>query len=210
VQLPSLPWIVTPGTNGQIGLTVNLAGKSGTLFKTAKVSTDKGFKEVSLRISIMPAPAPPPMSDEERARNLAAAKVDRQAVFKGDCVNCHVKPGEGKYGQTLYDGVCGVCHESAHRADMVPDLHNLKVPTNDEFWRTWTAHGRAGTLMPAFSTAEGGPLNDMQIASIAAYLNYAIPSHVAMPAAGAQPPADAPAQPAVQTNQLPLIAPGVK
>jgi hypothetical protein len=61
---------------------------------------------------------------------------------------------------------------------MVPDLHNLKVPTNDEFWRTWTAHGKPGSLMPAFATAEGGPLNDMQIASIATYLNFAIPSHV--------------------------------
>jgi hypothetical protein len=30
--------------------------------------------------------------------------------------------------------------------------------------------------MPAFSTAEGVPLNDMQIATIAAYLNLVIPS----------------------------------
>jgi hypothetical protein len=29
--------------------------------------------------------------------------------------------------------------------------------------------------MPAFSTADGGPLNDMQIATVAAYLNTAIP-----------------------------------
>jgi hypothetical protein len=35
--------------------------------------------------------------------------------------------------------------------------------------------------MPAFSTAEGGPLSDMQIASIAAYLGQAIPSHVVAP-----------------------------
>jgi hypothetical protein len=31
--------------------------------------------------------------------------------------------------------------------------------------------------MPAFSQSDGGPLTDMQIASIAAYLNIAIPSH---------------------------------
>ena len=61
---------------------------------------------------------------------------------------------------------------------MVPDLHNLKTPTNDEFWRTWIAHGKAGTLMPAFATAEGGPLNDMQIATMASYLTTTIPSHV--------------------------------
>jgi hypothetical protein len=47
-----------------------------------------------------------------------------------------------------------------------------------DFWQTWTAHGKAGSLMPAFSTADGGPLSDMQIASIAGYLNATIPSQV--------------------------------
>ena len=61
---------------------------------------------------------------------------------------------------------------------MVRDLHALSVPTNDDFWRTWIAHGKAGTFMPAFSTADGGPLSDMQIASVAEYLDYAIQSKV--------------------------------
>ena len=90
-----------------------------------------------------------------------------------------MKPGEDKYGKALYDADCGICHDSEHRASMVPDLHSLKVATNDEFWRTWIAHGKPGTFMPAFSTADGGPLNDMQIMSLAYYLNSAIPSKVA-------------------------------
>ena len=65
---------------------------------------------------------------------------------------------------------------------MVPDLHNLKDPTSEEFWRTWITSGKAGTLMPAFATSQGGPLNDMQIASLAVYLNATIPSHVPVPA----------------------------
>jgi len=32
--------------------------------------------------------------------------------------------------------------------------------------------------MPAFSTTQGGPLDDFQIASLAAYLNATIPSKV--------------------------------
>jgi hypothetical protein len=32
--------------------------------------------------------------------------------------------------------------------------------------------------MPAFSTTDGGPLTDLQIASLAAYLNVAMPSRV--------------------------------
>ena len=179
-QLPELPWMLAPGATGKIGLTVNLQGKNGTLTKTVTVATEKGSRVLMLRINILP-PVIPTMTEEDRARGLAAAKVDRQAVFKGDCATCHVKPGDGKYGKALFDAVCAICHEGEHRASMVPDLHALKTPTNDEFWQTWIAHGKPGSLMPAFSTADGGPLNDMQIASLAAYLNTAIPSHVTAP-----------------------------
>ncbi len=63
----------------------------------------------------------------------------------------------------------------------MPDLHNVKTATNEDFWRTWTAHGKAGSLMPAFSTSEGGPLNDMQIATLASYLNTTYPSKAPPP-----------------------------
>jgi hypothetical protein len=62
---------------------------------------------------------------------------------------------------------------------MVPDLTKLKVPTDREFWRTWITYGKPGSLMPAFATSQGGPLSDMQIASLAAYLNAVYPSKVA-------------------------------
>ena len=180
-KLPPLPWTLAPGTNGQMNITVNLAGKSGTLFKTVNVSTDKGSKILMLKITILP-PVIPTLTDADRARGVAMAKVDRQAVFHGDCAACHEKPGEGKYAKALYDAVCGVCHEGEHRATMVPDLHALKTSTNLEFWRTWIAHGKPGSLMPAFTITDGGPLNDMQIASLANYLNSAIPSPVPPPA----------------------------
>ena len=174
-QLPPLPWIIPAGTNGQIGANVNFAGKSGMLLKTMTVTSDKGFQTLMLKITILP-PVVPTQSEADRARALEMAKADRQAVFRGDCAICHVKPGEGKYSKTLYDAVCGICHEGKDRATMVPDLHNIKTPTNVDFWQTWIAHGRAGSLMPAFATADGGPLSDMQIASLAGYLNMTIPS----------------------------------
>jgi len=135
-----------------------------------------------LKINIAAAPPVAPMSEEERARGIAAAKIDRQAVFKGDCASCHVKNIEGKYGQQLFAVTCSICHDANPRASMVPDLHNLKDQTSEEFWRTWITSGKAGTLMPAFATSQGGPLNDMQIASLAAYLN-AIIQPKAVPAA---------------------------
>ena len=176
-QLPPLPWLIPAGTSGQFGLTVNLAGKTGMQFKTVNVKTDKGFKQLILKINILP-PVVPTQSAADRAQAMNLAKADRQSVFRGDCAVCHVKPGDSKYGKVLYDAVCGICHEAKDRASMVPDLHNIKTPTNVEFWQTWIAHGKAGSLMPAFSTADGGPLADIQIATLAQYLAATIPSQV--------------------------------
>jgi mono/diheme cytochrome c family protein len=158
-------------------VTVNLAWRSGVLFKTVDISTDKGTKTLTLKITILP-PVTPVMSEADRARALAVAKTNRQAVFQGECAVCHVRRGAGKYNQALYAADCAICHESKSRAAMVPDLHAIKTPTNGEFWRTWITHGKPGSLMPAFSTADGGPLSDMQIASLVTYLNQAIPSQV--------------------------------
>jgi len=174
-QLPPLPWIIPGGTNAQFGLTVNVAGKTGTMTKTVTVRTDKGFKMLMLQITILP-PVIPTQSDADRARALEMAKADRQTVFRGDCLACHVKPGEGKYGKNLYDAVCAICHEGERRASVVPDLHHITTPTNVDFWQTWIAHGKAGSLMPAFSTTDGGPLSNMQITSLVQYLASTIPS----------------------------------
>lgn len=181
-ELPPIPWIIPSGATGQIHLTVNLAGKTampGMLAKYVNVSTDKGSKTLYLVIRVLPASPMPEMSEAQRDAGIAAAKVDRQAIFKNDCASCHVNKVEGKYGQQLFEAVCAVCHEAKDRATMVPDLHNLKVPTNEEFWRTWITYGKPGSLMPAFATSQGGPLTDMQIASLAAFLNATIPAHVA-------------------------------
>jgi mono/diheme cytochrome c family protein len=177
-ELPPVPWQIPPGSNGQIKLTVNLQGKAGTLFKTVNVTTDHGRKALMLRINILPPPPMPELTEAQRNTGIMAAKVDRQAVFKGDCMSCHVKKTEGKYGQQLFDALCAICHEAKNRATMVPDLHNLQVPTTEEFWRTWITAGKAGSLMPAFATSQGGLLNDLQVASLAAYLNAVNPSHV--------------------------------
>jgi len=181
-ELPPVPWQIPPGSNGQIKLSVNLQGKSGTLFKTVNVATDHGKKDLILRINILPPPAMPEMTEDQRNAGIIAAKIDRQAVFKGDCASCHLKKVEGKYGQQLFDALCSICHEAKNRATMVPDLANLQIPTSDEFWRTWITAGKAGALMPAFATSQGGPLNDLQVASLAAYLNAIHPSKVPPPA----------------------------
>jgi mono/diheme cytochrome c family protein len=180
VQSPSLPWTLPPGANSQLEVTVNLAGKFGTIVKSAHIETDQGSCDLVVQITILPPPEMK-LTDAEIARQMEIAKVDRQAVFKNDCATCHLDRGQYRYGKDLYDADCGICHEAEHRASMVPDLHSLKVPTNMDFWRTWIAHGKAGSFMPAFATSDGGPLNDMQIESLASYLNATIPSKIPAP-----------------------------
>ncbi len=187
-QLPTPPWKLPPGTNGAVPVLMSLANKHGIVFKTVTFNTDKGYKTLMLKVTIQPPPPPtsgmPPIAPMERSRNQELAKEDRQAVFKGDCASCHVEKAKGKLGQELYVAACGICHESPNRATMVPDLHVLTHDTNADFWRTWIARGKPGSLMPAFAQSEGGPLSDGEIDSIVQYLVTAIPSRATAPAGG--------------------------
>lgn len=179
-EIPPRPWTIPAGASEQIPATVNIGGRVGTFIKTITVTTDRGQKILNLQLDIKPKPLPK-MTEEDRERFMLIAKADRQAVFKNDCATCHVKPGEGKYGQELYAADCAICHESENRASFVPDLHKLKVPTNVDFWKTWISHGKPGSFMPAFAESDGGPLSDMQIVSLAIYLNQTNPSKVTSP-----------------------------
>jgi cytochrome c553 len=177
-EMPPTPWLLEPGTNGTIKLKVDLANKNGSLFKTVMVTTEKGAKNLMLRINIAPPPPPRALTAEERAHGVAMSTVDRQAVFKNDCASCHLPSNlNSKFGKNIFDALCVICHEANPRATMVPDLKNLPGTTSEEFWRTWITGGKPGTLMPAFANSQGGPLSDMQVASLAAYLNAVIPPH---------------------------------
>lgn len=179
-ELPASPWLLQPGESGQIHVTMDLRGKSGRLTKAITVNTDKGTKLLLVDANILPVPAKPvaPMDERERARerNQAAAKVDRQAVLRGDCARCHVEPGRNKFGKELYVSVCGVCHEAERRATMVPNLHTIPQKTDAEFWRNWVVNGKAGTLMPAFTLPHGGFLSQPQVDSLVDYLVANFPS----------------------------------
>lgn len=164
------PWKLPAGGSGVIPLTMNLAGKTGVVIKTATVHTDKGQKMLTVKSTITPAGTDALSMGADRERNRLIAAADRQAVFKGDCAKCHVEPVIGKMGRELYTAACGICHDDEHRATMVTDLHNLKTVPNAEYWKFFTMHGKPGTLMPAFAQSEGGPLTDAQIASLVDYL----------------------------------------
>jgi mono/diheme cytochrome c family protein len=176
-KLPEQPWHLAPGSNGELHVTMNLAGKMGTVPKTVTVNTEKnGSKSLIVRTTILPSPPPATMNPGDRENNQKLALADRQAVFKGDCAKCHADPTQNKMGPELFALACGICHEGQNRASMVPNLHALPKEKNPEYWRTWITYGRPGSLMPAFSKKEGGILDDAQIASLVSYLMTTIPS----------------------------------
>lgn len=183
-KTPPVPWHVAAGTNYQIDLNVNLAGKNGTVVKSVTVDSTAGVKSLILRVDIPSAPTNDlanglsgVRSEAERASNMQSALADRQAIFKGDCAKCHVEPTVGKLGKELYVASCGICHEAEHRATMVPDLKTLPHPTNADFWKLMITSGKPGTLMPAFAQKEGGNLSDEQINSLVQFLVQTMPAN---------------------------------
>jgi mono/diheme cytochrome c family protein len=168
-QLPSKPWILSPHTNTQLGVSVNLAGKSGTVVKTVTVRSGAYSKMLIVTVHI---PESPEMT---RQQNQQLARVDPQRVFQGDCAECHAKPAAGLMGKALYVKACGICHEAQPRATMVTDLHNINHPTDFAYWKTVIANGKPPTAMPAFALEHGGPLSDAQIDSLAKTLTQSFP-----------------------------------
>jgi cytochrome c553 len=164
-SLPARPWTLRPGEHGEVLITTDLRGKQGSLLKSAVVHTTAGMQALSYQVDIQE-----PVTPEERARNQRLAKSDRQAVFRGACAECHATPTRQKLGGELFAAACGICHEAEHRAKMVPDLRALKQPVRRDYWLETITHGKPGTLMPAFAAAEGGPLSDAQIRSLADFL----------------------------------------
>lgn len=168
-SLPAKPWKLAPGDHGEITVTTDLRGKRGVLAKSVFVIASTGLNVLSLKVLIK-EPATLPVANGERAKNQEQARLDRQAVFKGDCAKCHAEPTKGKLGKDLFVTACGICHEAEHRASMVPDLKGMKKAMPREHWLRLIAHGKPGTLMPGFSAMEGGPLSEEQIRGLAEFL----------------------------------------
>lgn len=172
-KLPSEPWVLKPEASGQLQVTVDLTNKVGTVRKGVFVTISNAPEQmlfVQATVSLL-FPSPPVMSDQDRLRNTLLAKANAQAIFKGSCADCHVTPAKRRMGADLYVAMCGICHDAGVRqASMVPNLHNLKKPTDFIFWKSTIANGVTNSLMPAFAAANGGPLSEAQVNSLADYL----------------------------------------
>lgn len=175
-QVPAKPWHLTPNEKSKMEVLVDLRGKTGVLFKEINILSTSAPKMLTIMVNIPESATKgmtPELANRIWGRELAA--TDHQAVFKKDCVTCHLEPAFGKSRQALYQAACGICHEAKHRATMVPDLHALKTEIDADYWKNWVTHGKAGTLMPGFAATEGGPLDNTQINSLVDYLSTNFP-----------------------------------
>lgn len=161
-KVPSLPWKLAPGASGDVQVAVDVRGKMGMLSKVVTVDAATGLQLLAVNVKIG--------DPDPRQRNQMMAQADRQAVFRNDCANCHAKPTVGKHGHELFNVACGICHDSEHRASMVPDLKALNKKTDAEYWSNWIRRGKPGSLMPGFEKSVGGPLEADQIQSLVDYL----------------------------------------
>lgn len=185
-SLPARPWRLAPYETNQLDVMVDLRDKSGNLlapgpyYKSVYVHEMTGETNLLTIIIIIPDALTnnPPPARLMRLFGQQMSAVDHQAVFKNDCVKCHLVPAFGKTGGPLFHATCGICHEATNRAAMVPDLHSLKTEIDANYWRHWVTDGKAGTLMPGFASTNGGPLDDAQINSLLAYLTNAFPRPV--------------------------------
>jgi mono/diheme cytochrome c family protein len=170
--IPAKPWVLPPGASGPITAVVELDGKEEELIKTLTFFTSVGERVLTLKVSVAPPfrRADTPLTDLERKAAAAKAAADGRAIFQGDCAACHAEKARGLLGVELYAAVCGICHDSPKRASFVPDLHGLKPAADLDYWKTMIAHGKPRTMMPGFAAAEGGSLTEMQVSSLAAYL----------------------------------------
>ena len=177
-KLPEEPWVLPPGGSGQIKVTVDLTDKMGTVKKGVFVIISNAPTEMLSVQAAMCVIIPPPtgMSTQDRARNIQLAKANARAIFQGSCADCHVVPSQGRMGGDLYITMCAICHDAGERqASAVPNLRHLKKPVDFNFWKNTIANGVTNSLMPGFAKANGGPLTEAEIQSLAEYLNKTIP-----------------------------------
>ncbi len=115
-------------------------------------------------------------STARRRQVLGGALVMLATVAGGslECSRGDLTPVE-RNGFHLYGRMCAVCHGmngEGYKADQAPRLRHpdFLSSATDSFLATAIASGRRDTVMSAWSTSRGGPLDGDDVNAIVAYL----------------------------------------
>jgi cytochrome c oxidase cbb3-type subunit 3/ubiquinol-cytochrome c reductase cytochrome c subunit len=94
-------------------------------------------------------------------------------------------------GQQIWGRYCALCHgptAMGYAADNAPSLvtSTFLETASDEFLRAGIVRGRPGTAMAGYGKAVGGPLDDIRVGQLIAFIRAGAPPPVALPATPVQ------------------------
>lgn len=94
--------------------------------------------------------------------------IDKTKLFEGECANCHSLPAIGLVDEPLFEAVCFMCHGHHGLGGLAKPINDLDYLSNfdENYFREIISGGKEDSMMPAFSSENGGPLTDEQIDSL--------------------------------------------
>lgn len=156
------PKVIAPGEKMNLKVSVDTLGKVGEIRKTATVKSNDALTpeiEVFFYVRV----------------KLEDHKVpDMSAIFSGDCKYCHAEAGRDLKGEELFEAVCYMCHGHYGLGGISKRINDFGFISNvdDGYIRKLISEGEPKKMMPGFSKANGGPLDEGQIESLVKLIRW--------------------------------------
>ncbi|MDQ7005330.1 MAG: DUF1573 domain-containing protein [Ghiorsea sp.] len=151
-------YMISPSGFTQLKVAIDTSAKQFDIKKSVYVTDSLGNTAKAMLV----------FNVVENPHLQSAGKI--KGIFDGQCASCHFEPLVNTIDpKTLYDVGCAMCHGEQGVGAYAPRLTNLPSLT---FLSHTIAHGVGRPQMPGFSHANGGPLTDAQIQSLAEWLYH--------------------------------------
>ncbi|TFH36770.1 MAG: c-type cytochrome [Anaerolineales bacterium] len=108
--------------------------------------------------------------------------------------------GDSERGAELYQTYCVMCHGLDGRGRVGANLQSFPGIAVDAALQQTITRGVAGSVMPAFSETQGGPLSDVDIADVSAYISSVLRGTEPIAPAPTYQPPEIPPLPDIEGN----------